>query len=113
MKNEVKTETADSVENTAQTTVNESSNISQEDFVEKRLGGESKAEGNSVAKPKKETKEVKQTKKPDVLSQVTDLDNLSDSDLKDLSEKLGSRAVARFGELTAKRKAAEEKAFQD
>ena len=38
------------------------------------------------------------------------MDNLSDSDLKDLSEKLGSRAVARFGELTAKRKAAEEKA---
>ena len=34
MQNEVKTETADSVENTASTTVNESSNISQEDFIE-------------------------------------------------------------------------------
>lgn len=36
-----------------------------------------------------------------------DLDDLSDDDLRELSEKLGSRAVARFGELTAKRKAAE------
>jgi hypothetical protein len=109
MENEVKTETADSVENTASTTVNEPSNISQEDFIEKRLGGEAKTEGNSQVKPE-EKKEAKRPEKPDVLSQVTDLDNLSDSDLKDLSEKLGSRAVARFGELTAKRKAAEEKA---
>jgi len=52
MENEVKTETADSVENTAQTTVNEPSNISQEDFIEKRLGGEAKTEGDSVSKPK-------------------------------------------------------------
>jgi len=109
MENEVKTETADSVENTAQTTVNEPSNISQEDFIEKRLEGEAKTEGVSEAEPEQKTK-AKQPEKPDVLSQVTDLDNLSDSDLKDLSEKLGSRAVARFGELTAKRKAAEEKA---
>jgi len=43
----------------------------------------------------------------DVLSQYN-LDNLSEGELKDLAEKLGSRAVARFGELTAKRKAAEE-----
>ena len=43
----------------------------------------------------------------DVLSQYN-LDNLSEDELKDLAEKLGSRAVARFGELTAKRKAAEE-----
>ena len=34
---------------------------------------------------------------------------MSDDELKELSEKLGSRAVARYGELTAKRKAAEEK----
>ena len=109
MENEVKTEIADSVENTAPTTVNEPSNISQEDFIESRLERETKAEGNSESQPEKE-KTVEQEEKPDVLSQVTDLDNLSDSELKDLSEKLGSRAVARFGELTAKRKAAEEKA---
>lgn len=109
MENEVKTDTADSVETTASTTVNEPSNISEQDFVEKRLGGEAKTEGKSEAEPKQEA-EVKQEEKPDVLSQVTDLDNLSDAELKELSEKLGSRAVARFGELTAKRKAAEEKA---
>jgi hypothetical protein len=39
----------------------------------------------------------------DVLSQL-DLDDMSEADLRELSEKLGSRAVARFGELTAKRK---------
>lgn len=109
MENEVKTETADSVENTAQNTVNETSNISQEDFIEKRLEGEAKTEGNSKTKPKQEAK-VKQPEKPNVLSKVTDLDNLSESDLKDLSKELGSRAVARFGALTAKAKAAEEKA---
>lgn len=109
MENEVKTETADSVENTAQTTVNEPSNISQEDFVEKRLEGEAKTEGVSEEEPKQEA-EAKQPEKPNVLSKVTDLDNLSESDLKDLSKELGSRAVARFGALTAKAKAAEEKA---
>ena len=109
MQNEVKTETADSVENTASTTVNESSNISEQDFVEKRLEGETKAEGNSETQPKQTAKEVPQ-EQPDVLSQVTDLDNLSESELKDLSTKINSRAVARFGELTARRKAAEEKA---
>jgi len=44
----------------------------------------------------------------EVLSQYN-LDEMSEEDLRDLSEKLGSRAVARYGELTAKRKAAEEK----
>ena len=33
-------------------------------------------------------------------------------ELRELADKLGSRAVARFGELTAKRKAAEEKLQQ-
>jgi hypothetical protein len=44
----------------------------------------------------------------EVLSQYN-LDEMSEEDLKELADKLGSRAVARFGELTAKRKAAEEK----
>jgi hypothetical protein len=55
---------------------------------------------------------AEQTEEPegseDVLSQL-DLDDMSEDDLRELSEKLGSRAVARFGELTAKRKAAEAK----
>jgi hypothetical protein len=42
----------------------------------------------------------------DVLSQI-ELDDMTDEELRELSDKLGSRAVARFGELTAKRKAAE------
>lgn len=46
-----------------------------------------------------------------VLSQI-DLDDMSEADLRELADKLGSRAVARFGELTAKRKAAEEKLQQ-
>jgi len=43
-----------------------------------------------------------------VLSKDVDLENMSEAELKELSQKLGSKAVARFGELTAKRKAAEE-----
>ena len=46
-----------------------------------------------------------------VLSQI-DLDDMSEVELRELADKLGSRAVARFGELTAKRKAAEEKLQQ-
>lgn len=43
-----------------------------------------------------------------VLSKDVDLENMSEAELKELAQKLGSKAVARFGELTAKRKAAEE-----
>jgi hypothetical protein len=59
-----------------------------------------------VAEVTEETTE--ETQAEDVLSQYN-LDEMSDEELRDLSEKLGSRAVARYGELTAKRKAAEEK----
>ena len=63
-----------------------------------------------VAEQTEETEEVQETsdESTDVLSQL-DLDEMSEGDLRELSEKLGSRAVARFGELTAKRKAAEAK----
>jgi len=44
-----------------------------------------------------------------VLSNI-DLDSLSEDELKQLSESLSSRAVDRFGQLTARAKAAEEKA---
>ena len=58
------------------------------------------------------TEQVEQTESEEnVLSQL-DFDNLSEQELRELSEKLGSRAVARFGEMTAKRKAAEEKVAQ-
>ena len=47
-------------------------------------------------------------KEQKVLSKDVDLENMSEAELKELAQKLGSKAVARFGELTAKRKAAEE-----
>ena len=57
------------------------------------------------------TEETESTESEDVLSQL-DLDDMSEEDLRELADKLGSRAVARFGELTAKRKAAEERLTQ-
>ena len=69
-----------------------------------------------VAEVQEETQEVheeseetiEETNTDDVLSQYN-LDDMSEQDLRELSEKLGSKAVARFGELTARRKQAEEK----
>ena len=56
-----------------------------------------------------ETEEaIEETNTEDVLSQYN-LDEMSEQDLRELSDKLGSKAVARFGELTARRKQAEEK----
>ena len=64
-------------------------------------------EVNETEEPIEETQEsTEETETQDVLSNI-DLDNLSEDDLRELSEKLGSRAVMRFGELTAKRKQAE------
>ena len=106
------------------------SNMSMADFVNRRLGQQNEAT-QEVAPPVEAQEEVaeqpsseiseevlsqtggaEQTREPhgseDVLSQF-DLDDMSDDELKELSEKLGSRAVARYGELTARRKAAEEK----
>ena len=106
------------------------SNMSAADFVNRRLGQlteetqevappveatDEVTEETEVESPEVETSEeivAEQTEEPegseDVLSQL-DLDDMSEDDLRELSEKLGSRAVARFGELTAKRKAAEAK----
>jgi hypothetical protein len=115
MDNEVKTENADSVENTATEQPQELTNISEQDFVQKRLAGEqevdSTPEQDSEVLPENNdgNKEDENTGEPNVHSQV-DLEQMSEEELRELSEKLGSRAVARFGELTAKRKAAEEKA---
>jgi hypothetical protein len=67
---------------------------------------EATKEVQEVAEVEEETTEEATTE--EVLSQYN-LDEMSEQDLKELGEKLGSRAVARFGELTAKRKQAEEK----
>jgi len=108
MSDEIKTEVAETVENTAEV---KEMNISAEDFIAQR-SGISEASTEEVAEDKVEEKtetepEATETK-DDVLSQV-DLDTMSEDELREMSEKLGSRAVARFGELTAKRKAAEER----
>lgn len=55
-----------------------------------------------------EVEEVEEAESSDVLSKYN-LDNMSETELRELSEQLGSKAVARYGELTAKRKLAEEK----
>ena len=105
-------------------------NISVTDFANRRLGQmtsqNTEEESEPVAEePTEETTEevteetqeteteeteVKSTSE-DVLSQI-DLDSASEEELKELAEKLGSKAVARFGELTARRKAAEERLAQ-
>jgi hypothetical protein len=110
MQDEVKTENADSVENTAIDTVQELTNMTSEDFVKSRLDGQAEEtpEAEATEQPQ-EGVHAEVEEQSDVLSQV-DLDDMSEEELKELSEKLGSRAVARFGELTAKRKLAEEKA---
>lgn len=123
MQDEIITENADSVENTAITeevapipeTTSEvapnSSNMSAEDFISSRLGDQKPP--TDEVKEESEVEEQAVSKAEDksetnVLSQV-DLDGMSETDLRELSEKLGSRAVKRFGELTARRKQAEER----
>jgi hypothetical protein len=109
-----------------QITVN-NNNLSVEDFANRRLGQlqsrtgkseEEEAEDEGEQGTDEETQEdadesveseesTEDTKESEnVLSQL-DLDDMSEEDLRELADKLGSRAVARFGELTAKRKAAE------
>lgn len=117
MQDEVTTENAESVQTTAEVEVENvaeeqselvetpNTNISPDDFVNSRIN-----KTVQEPEPTPELEEAKEEAEPetDVLSKV-DLDDMSDAELKELSEKLGSRAVARFGELTAKRKAAEER----
>ena len=114
----------------------EKSNISVTDFAQQRIGEltpktEQPQEEEPQEAPEQENEEVEEVSEveeqseateteeavedsqesEDVLSQL-DLDDMSEEDLRELADKLGSRAVARFGELTAKRKAAEEKLTQ-
>lgn len=106
------------------------SNISVTDFAQRRIGElapgtEQPQEKEAEEVIEQETEEVleesvdteesetseESPESEDVLSQL-DLDDMSEEDLRELADKIGSRAVARFGELTAKRKAAEEKLTQ-
>jgi hypothetical protein len=115
MSDEITTEIAESVEQTAS-----KSNMSSEDFIQSRLGESEEVQTASEETPQTESEvltesvdeveseETASESSDNVLSQL-DLDNLSEDQIKKLSEKLGSRAVSRFGELTAKRKQAEER----
>ena len=99
------------------------SNLTVQQLANRRLGQltpsesaqveEAKEISEEVAEEQTEVQEVEETQEQpegseveseeNVLSQL-DFDNLSEQELRELSEKLGSRAVARFGEMTAKRK---------
>ena len=126
MNNEVTTGVAEPENSTAE----EKTNITAEDFAIQRLGQPApepeeeetseveEEEANEIATEEEEGTEESDESTEDegpeaeseeqVLSQI-DLDEMSEAELRELADKLGSRAVARFGELTAKRKAAEEK----
>ncbi len=128
MNNEVTTGIAE-----PENTTVEKTNITAEDFAIQRLGQPSPApEEQSAPEVEEEvadeiaSEEVEGVEESDestedetpeadtdeqVLSQI-DLDDMSEVELRELADKLGSRAVARFGELTAKRKAAEERLQQ-
>ena len=129
MNNEVTTGDAETENSTAE----EKTNISAEDFAIQRLGqpapkpqeeetpeveeevadeiATEEEEGSEESDESTEDEEPKAESEEQVLSQI-DLDEMSEEELRELADKLGSRAVARFGELTAKRKAAEEKLQQ-
>lgn len=129
MNNEVTTGYAEPENSTAE----EKTNISAEDFAIQRLGqpapepeeeetpeveeevadeiATEEEEGTEELDESSEDEEPEAESEEQVLSQI-DLDEMSEEELRELADKLGSRAVARFGELTAKRKAAEEKLQQ-
>lgn len=129
MQNKVTSEAAQSETIEAKT----QSNMSASEYIQRRLGAmqnqeqpqeqpqEEAKETEEAPVVEEETNEVeesveeskteetaKEESSEDVLSHL-DLDDMSEEELRELSDKLGSRAVARFGELTAKRKAAEER----
>jgi flagellar biosynthesis chaperone FliJ len=62
--------------------------------------------------PVQETPPADVQEEAKVLSKDVEIENMSEAELKELASKLGSKAVARFGELTAKRRAAEEQLAQ-
>jgi len=104
---------ADASENTA-----ENGNISASDFQMRRSRQLEEQAAPPSPEPSSISEEVETESQPqeeeeqsqsDVLSNI-DLDNLSEAEIKRISEALSSRAVDRFGQLTARAKAAEEKA---
>ncbi len=117
------------IEGGVETIPTEQSNMSASDFVNRRLGNSEVVENAEQAEAPKEespvveeaSNEVNETVEKSNTEELTEeqvseealsqfnLDEMSEEDLKEISEKLGSRAVARFGALTARRKEAEER----
>ncbi len=129
MTEEIATADAEAVQNSAENT-----NISVQDLANRRLGQltqkvqtptepeesaqeveeqpvEEVIEPEEPVSEESESTESEDPVEENVLSQL-DLDDMSEDELRELADKLGSRAVARYGELTAKRKAAEEQLAQ-
>lgn len=111
MNNEVIVDNAESTEESTAV----STNISISELANRRLGqsngqeteDEETASGESL--PESEGDDPESGNESDeVLSQLN-LEDMSEEELNELSQKLGSRAVARFGKLTARAKAAEER----
>ena len=108
---------------TVQETVVKADNMSEGDFIQRRLAGKGTAKAESEAETQKEAESTEKAQTPeaggeapkaseqDVLSKAKsgNLDDLSEDELSQLAKSIGSKAVARYGELTAKRKAAEER----
>lgn len=116
MSDEITTGNAEPETQTAETT-----NISVKQLANRRLGQlnqpveeepkNTEEEAPEVEAVEEQPEATEEQSEENVLSQL-DFDNLSEDELREISEKLGSRAVARYGELTARRKAAEEKVAQ-
>tara|TARA_R100001163_G_scaffold65255_1_gene61822 strand:- start:1004 stop:2059 length:1056 start_codon:yes stop_codon:yes gene_type:complete len=97
----------------------DSENINWEQFIKDRGGdntsqeAESSSQGEEVDNTKAEagnqtTSESDGNNTTDLVLSQLDLDSLSKEQIGELAQKLNSRTLSRFGELTAKRKAAEE-----
>tara|TARA_R100001163_G_scaffold65799_1_gene64992 strand:- start:3526 stop:4548 length:1023 start_codon:yes stop_codon:yes gene_type:complete len=88
-------------------------NMTPSDFINGRY--QQNADENVVGQEAEAHSETESTQSAEVDSQPTDvlsnmdLDSMSETELKEISQKLGTKAVARYGELTARRKQAEEK----
>ena len=100
---------------TAQEKVVKTDNMSEGDFIQRRLSGKGTAKAESEAEKQKEVESTEKVEKPeageetpeaqkqDVLSKAKsgNLDDLSEDELSQLAKSIGSKAVARYGELTA------------
>jgi hypothetical protein len=104
-----------------------SDNITVGEMLSRRLAEKAPPPKKEVAKTTDELEDESQDQEPEqkvestseqeeespqaeeVVSKEIDLDSMSKEEIDELSKKLGSRAVQRYGELTAKRKAAEER----